>query len=154
MEVADLWEGVVGSMVDHLGHPKMVEVLQKVEDLQGAVVDTPVRSMTEQSLWGVEVLAAMEELGPVLVCAAQEQFRALAAASADVRCPRSFQSSHEVAGLEGKTPLKEDHGSFDRPGLPGEPLGLRIEHGTAQSHNFGGRRSKASENETRLNQLF
>ena len=93
----------------------------------------------------------MEELGPVLVCAAQEQFRALAAASADARCPRSFQSSHEVAGLEGKTPLKEDRGSFDRPGLPGEPLGLRIEHGTAQSHNFGGRRSKASENESRIN---
>ena len=78
--VADLWAGVVGSMVDRLGHPRMVEVLQKVEDLQGAVVDTPVRSMTEQSLWGVEVLAAMEELGPVLVCAAQEQYHALAAA--------------------------------------------------------------------------
>ena len=39
---------------------------------------TPVRSMAEQSLWEVEVPAAMEELG--LVCAAQEQYHALAAA--------------------------------------------------------------------------
>ena len=104
---ADLWAEAVGSMVDRLGHPRMVEVLQKVEDLQGVAVDTPARSMAEQSLWEVEVPAAMEELDLVLVCAAQEQFRALAAASEDVRCPRSFQSSHEVAGLEGKTPLKE-----------------------------------------------
>ena len=36
------------------------------------------RSMAEQSLWEVEVPAAMEELG--LVCAAQEQYHALAAA--------------------------------------------------------------------------
>ena len=105
MVVADLWAGVVGSMVDRLGHPRMVEVLQKVEDLQGVAVDTPARSMAEQSLWEVEVPAAMEELG--LVCAAQEQYHALAAASEDTRCPRSFQSIHEVAGLEGKTPLKE-----------------------------------------------
>ena len=63
------------------------------------------RSMAEHSLWEVEVPAAMEELG--LVCAAQEQYHALAAASEDTRCPRSFQSIHEVAGLEGKTPLKE-----------------------------------------------
>ena len=41
-------------------------------------VDTPVPSMAEQSLWEVEVPAAMEELG--LVCAAQEQYHALAAA--------------------------------------------------------------------------
>ena len=36
------------------------------------------RSMAEQSLWEVEVPAAMEELG--LVCAAKEQYHALAAA--------------------------------------------------------------------------
>lgn len=144
MVVADLWAGVVGSMVDRLGHPRMVEVLQKVEDLQGVAVDTPARSMAEQSLWEVEVPVAMAELGPVLVCAAQEQYHALAAASEDARCPRSFQSSHEVAGLEGKTPLKGGPGSFVHPGLPAEPLVLRIEHGKALSHNFGGRRSKAS----------
>ena len=78
------------------------------------------RSMAEQSLWEVEVPAAMEELG--LVCAAQEQYHALAAASEDTRCPRSFQSIHEVAGLEGKTPLKGGPGSFVHPGLPAEPL--------------------------------
>lgn len=120
--VADLWAGAVGSMVDRLGHPRMVEVLQKVEDLQGVAVDTPVRSMAEQSLWEVEVLAAMEELGPVVVYAAQGQSHALAVASEDGRCPRSFQSSHEVADLEGKTPLKEGPGSFVHPGLPAEPL--------------------------------
>ena len=38
------------------------------------------RSMAEQSLWEVEVPVAMAELGPVLVCAAQEQYHALAAA--------------------------------------------------------------------------
>ena len=122
MAVADLWAGAVGSMVDRLGHPRMVEVLQKVEDLQGVAVDTPVRSMAEQSLWEVEVPAAMEELGPVVVCAAQGQSHALAVASEDALCPHSFQSSHEVAGLEGKTLLKGGPGSFVHPGLPAEPL--------------------------------
>ena len=70
----------------------------------------------------MEAPAAMEELGPVLVCAAQEQLHALAAASEDARCPRSFQSNHEVAGLEGKRPLKGGPGSFVHPGLPVEPL--------------------------------
>ena len=143
---ADLWAEAVGSMVDRLGHPRMVEVLQKVEDLQGVAVDSPVRSMAEQSLWEVEVPAAMEELDLVLVCAAQEQFRALAAASEDVRCLHSFQSSHEVGGLGEELQLKRGLGPFVHPGLPGEPLVWRIEHGMALNHNFGERRWKASEN--------
>ena len=135
-------------MVDPLAHahPRMVEVLQKVEDLLVVAVDTPERSMVGQSLWEVEGPAAMELLAPVLLAGdAQEQVLALAVASEDARCPHSCQSSHEVGDLVGKLPLKVDPSVH--PGLPGEPLVWRIEHGTALNRNFGERRSKTSESE-------
>ena len=147
MVVVDLLVAAVGSMVDRLGHPRMEEVLQKVVDRQVVAVDIPAaRSMAGRSLWEVEVPVAMEELGPELVCAGQEQFLALAAASGDVWCLHSFQSSHEVGGLGEELQLKRGLGPFVHPGLPGEPLVWRIEHGMALNHNFGERRWKASEN--------
>merc|ERR1719234_2635295 len=127
-------------MVDPLAHahPRMGEVLQKVEGLLVVAVDTPERSMVGQSLWEVEGPAAMV----LLAGDAQEQVLALAVASEDARCPHNCQSSHEVGDLVGKLLLKVDPSVL--PGLPGEPLVWRIEHGTALNRNFGERRSKAS----------
>ena len=71
--VADLWGGEVDSKVGRFAHPMMVEVLQKVEDLQVVAVDTPVHSMVGQSLWEVEGPAAMEGLAPVLLGGAGQE---------------------------------------------------------------------------------
>ena len=131
-------------MEGRLEHPRMAEVLQMGEDLQGVVADTPLRSRAGQSLWGVEGLAAMEGLGPVLVSAAREQFLSLAVASEDALSPHSFQTIHGEGGLEGQLMLKG--GPFVHLGLPGGPLVLRIEHGTALSRNFEQHHWKASEN--------
>ena len=98
-------------------------------------VDTPVPSMAEQSLWEVAVPAGDPLLPAYTLCCRvflmpphfpEETFSSFPgrqhSSTPDVRCPRSFQSIHEVAGLEGKTPLKGGPGSFVHPGLPAEPL--------------------------------